>query len=284
MRRLFLLTVSSVISSISTLGALPVGNPIAPTIYSSGLWEEQMCCVDSCLANWYNLLHFRLGYYGDYVFDRHTEMYVDGDRTGDVDKTVVVTNAGMLVFDFCNWIEVFGTLGVTNLSFATEAKEAQLYALFEYSPQLSWSVGARAVLWEGCGFGLGLDGQYFRFTPLLNQFENRVTGEVLYFNNNNRMTYSEWQGGLGLTYNFESCSAGMFTPYAAVTAAGGVLDNGNFVFSDNITQYTLSELKPKRIWGYALGLTWSLCNTMGMSIEGRFADEKAVYVDGQISF
>ncbi|ROT50700.1 major outer membrane porin, partial [Chlamydia trachomatis] len=63
--------VFAALSSASSLQALPVGNPAEPSLMIDGiLWEGfggDPC--DPC-TTWCDAISMRMGYYGDFVFDR----------------------------------------------------------------------------------------------------------------------------------------------------------------------------------------------------------------------
>lgn len=253
--------------------ALPVGNPSDPALYSRGLWDG-MGCADSCWGYWKECFHFRLGYYGDFVFNRHVEEYIDGEAAGDVVDFRIITNGGTVTLD-CGWLDIYGLIGATEFNFFGK-HELFASSFGWFSTSFCWSVGARATLWQCGNFDLGIAGQYFR-TRI--PFETSVltsTGGVFHFNEDT-MRWYEWQGSLAVSYTFCDVSDNCFVPYAGIKAAGADLESFDLAGG-------FPDLKSKKLWGYAIGMTAILCNTMGIAVEGRWADEKALFVNGQISF
>ncbi|MCH9620297.1 MAG: hypothetical protein SP4CHLAM17_12460 [Chlamydiales bacterium] len=277
------------ILSFGAAYALPIGNPSEASLYTNGLWWGNNCCepCDPCFS-WCDAFSIRAGFYGDYVFNRHMEIKSGGTDLSDIDKTEVYTNAGMLVLNVCDWVEAFVTLGATDLriltdggSFSTDTTMVQL----DFETDFSWSIGGRATIWECDSFGVGVEGQYFRTTPNVDSLIRYASGNIVYFNSNNTATYSEWQVGLGASYKWQTgCPGFALTPYMGLKWAGSTLDMNDLAFTFDSVAYTLRTLDAKKLWGYAVGVTATVCDTVGATVEGRFADEKAVSATMQIRF
>ena len=84
--------------------ALPVGNPAEASLFCDSLFS--WC--------WCENFGVRLGYYGDFVFDR--KMKLDAPSKDCLRRTEIYTNAGYLVINFLNRVDVFGTLGATKIN------------------------------------------------------------------------------------------------------------------------------------------------------------------------
>ncbi len=264
--------------------ALPVSNPANPALYNNGL-----ICSDPCnLFSWREAIGVRFGFYGDYVYERHMEVEEGQRRFGDVNHVGLFTNAGTVVFNTCRNLEAYGIIGVTNAEIFMDgglySNDTTMIQL-EISPTLSWGVGARGILWDYRHFRLGAEAQFQFMKP---NFENMIryaSGDVTYLSRARRTMYREWQAGLGAAY--EARVGGVaFIPYMAAKVAGGKFSfrDFQFTFQDTDIVYTLRTLVPKKIWGYAVGMTCLLCERIGITAEGRFADENALYVDGQFRF
>lgn len=267
--------------------ALPIGNPSEASLYTRGIWWNDDCCdpCDPCFS-WCDAFSVRLGFYGDYVFNRHMEIRSGGNDLSDIDDTELFTNAGIVVLNLCDWIEAFATFGATNISIFTDGGSFSANTTMiglNFEPKWSWSVGGRATIWECDCFGVGIEGQYFRTSPNLDNMIRYDNGDVIYFNNNNGTTYSEWQVGLGASYRWQTGCPGLaFIPYIGVKWAGSTLDFDSFTFTNDSVTWTFRDLASKKLWGYGVGVTATLCDVVGVSVEGRFADEKAVYTTMQI--
>lgn len=136
--------VFAALGSASSLQALPVGNPAEPSLMIDGiLWEGfggDPC--DPC-TTWCDAISLRLGYYGDYVFDRVLKTDVAKEfemgaaptvaNTGDAvtapttltnrpnpaygkhfQDAEMFTNAAFMALNIWDRFDVFCTLGATN--------------------------------------------------------------------------------------------------------------------------------------------------------------------------
>ncbi len=268
--------------------ALPVGNPTEASLYTNGVWWSRSSCdpCDPC-GSWCDAFSVRLGFYGDYVFNRHLEVK---SSSADIDRTQIFTNAGIVVLNVFDWIDIFGTFGATSITLSTDPEvfhsvTGELIGCV-YSPEFSWSVGGRATLWEcGC-FGVGIEGQYFRTQPNLDRIYHDVN--IFHPSTNNGATYSEWQVGVGASYTFTTgCPGIAFIPYMGLKWAGSTFNmntssGGNTQANTNF--YRFSDLEADKLWGYAVGLTAVVNEVVGATVEARFGDEKAVSATMQIRF
>ncbi|WP_080121644.1 porin [Chlamydia suis] len=131
--------VFAALGSASSLQALPVGNPAEPSLMIDGiLWEGfggDPC--DPC-TTWCDAVSLRLGYYGDYVFDRVLKTDVAKEfemgqqysadaaqsQTRETTSNVaygkhfqdaeMFTNAAFMALNIWDRFDVFCTLGATN--------------------------------------------------------------------------------------------------------------------------------------------------------------------------
>lgn len=256
--------------------ALPVGNPS-----EASLCHFPEVCEEACGCD-----HFRfgIGFYGDYVFNRHMET-VHGK---EIDTTKLFTNAGYLVVNFCERVDVFSTLGVSRLCLNTSLvafNSVDPHPLFEIESgsAFSYSVGARATLLRYRCLSLGMEGQYFATRPNIKRMYI-AAGAVSYPDDVLKTRYSEWQVGTGISYQYNE----FFVPYVAVkySRSHWKLDNGKRFIIESNTNTFLFNLNNHKHWGYAVGLTFCppLCAQLSVTAEGRFGDEKALYINGQMRF
>lgn len=278
MKRLYTLMLSF---ATSGLFALPVGNPMDASLYPNGVCTGGALC-DPCDPHfqWSDQFQLRMGYYGDFVFNR--KMRAKG--VGTVQETQLMTNAGLMVVNLCNFLDVFWTLGETTMQLETNgslfSSNATLVGIV-YEPYFSWSIGGRATVWNCKGFYVGVEGQYFHTRPDLSRMIRLASGNLDYFSGNCKTIYEEWQAAIGLAYNY-----GWAVPYIAFKASAGNLKMGDYLFTFQGTaiNYQLINLKPRYALGYAVGLTLSICKTAAVTAEARFANEKALYINGEIRF
>jgi major outer membrane protein len=263
-----------------TLSALPLGNPLDPALLSNGWITGNHCCDSSFFKD---NVGFRVGFYGDFVFNRYLEVD-DKNQNGVIDHTRIFTRAGYLIANIYHW-DLFATLGSSKFSSLTGAGTYFVVDTSEWPLEIetdtsfSWSIGARGILFELCGVTIGLEGQYFQCDPTVihtnfHQFMG-ASPEA-------HSTYREWQIGLGIGKRFRE-----FIPYMGVEwshVRWGSLNDKLVVFEDLLGEFFLLNLKGQNPWAYSVGLTMVGSERVSITIEGRFAGDKALTINGQILF
>jgi major outer membrane protein len=266
--------------------ALPVGNPSDASLLCDGLiWEGH--CGDPCdpCLTWCDAFSVRVGFYGDYVFNRHME-----DDTNEFDKqieyTEVYTNAAFLAGNFWDRFDIFATLGATNIFIDTNALAfgssfSGTRFQLATNTHFSWSVGGRGTLWEcGCT-SIGAEVQYLYTQPEVQRITIGALDSI--YPSNIDAKFREWQIGAGISHRIN-----IFVPYAAIKWSRAKLDfdNARFTFltPDGFDTVTLVDTRSRKNLGYAIGVSLVDCEKASLTVEGRFSDEKALYVNGQIRF
>lgn len=264
----------------SALSALPVSNPADASLLYDGLFLEGNCAdlCDPCVT-WRDALSVRIGFYGDYVFNRYLKVN-DSPLSRPIQKSKLVTNAGYLALNFWDRVDLFGTLGATSftLSSGAEAFNPALYGhryeVVSHS-RFSWSIGSRATLAEcGCT-SLGLEAQFFSTRPTIS-YAGPLSGAAGYPDEGLCGKYQEVQVGLGLTYRIQ-----MLMPYIALKWSQARLSFGEATVTPGATLYRLVSAKA---WGFAVGVSLLDCEKAALTAEVRLADEQAAYVQGQLRF
>jgi len=271
-----------------SLYALPMNNPSEASLYTNGMcWKKDSC--DPCFS-WLNAFSFRIGFYGDYVFNRYLERDDEFNMDADIDTTKIFTNASYLVLNFCDRVDLFTTLGATHIHLFSDgdvivpATTGPLAVEMDFVTTFSWSVGGRVTLWQCDCLAVGIEGEYFRTNPDPDVAFAYSTGQLIYFDGSTS-SYREWQVGLGASYRFQlSCPPVALIPYMGVKWAGSQFSMN--LVSDEFPPGTPTgpEFKANKLWGYVLGTTLTLCDMIGVTVEGRWGDEKAAHVKGQFRF
>ena len=278
-------TLIALLTTVSAY-ALPIGNPWDASLLNCGVFLRGHC-GDSC-SHWSDALSVRVGFYGDYVFNRHTQAH-QRHRYDSIHSTKLFTNAGFAALNFCERLDLFATFGATEFQFETRARVLQgagpnNIVRFETDTRFSWSLGLRGTIWQcGC-LGVGAEAQYFQARPHLNFIRGEVDNPF-YFSSRERLKYKEWQFGLGVSYKvaLAPCSTSL-VPYAAVKWARARAHLGHANAAALTDTYNLPNLENERDWGLALGLTLVGCSKASVTVEGRFFDENAVYANTQFRF
>lgn len=275
-----------VLLTCGAVHALPVGNPSEASLFTNGAWCESSC-YDPCdpCSGWLDALSMRVGFAGDYVFNRYMETRISNG--GDIDTVSLHTNSGYLALNIYDRLDVFTRLGASQLNIesgsilfagvGTDQGQLEL----QFTTEFSWSIGARATVWECNCLTVGVEGEYFETKPkaILVSEEGSGSGVIEGLD----AKYKEWQVGLGASYRFAtSCPTLSFVPYVAVKVSDSRLDLGTFMTQGQ--SETARDLEADKLWGCAVGLSLTLCDEIGVTVEGRFFDENALYVNGQFRF
>lgn len=266
------------------LFGLPIQNPSEPAMHTLGAFRG---CIDPC-ASFTEAWSLRVGFYGDYVFDRYCERQ-SGD--GDVHKSSLFTNAGIVVFNLCDRFELFGTFGATEIFLHTPGRTFDLqgstasnqFIEVETESDLSWSAGVRALLFCWRALSFGVEGQYFDAHPKLNSV--RQEGEdPFYLGSGYTLKYSEWQIGAALSYTLCLCQGSVeLIPYGGIKWSHVRIDQGEALVTVSATDsLMLVDLESRKDFGFAFGATLVGCSQASLTAEGRFGDEKALGVFAQI--
>lgn len=270
--------------------ALPVGNPSEASLLTDGVFCEGKC-TDWCDPSfcWCDAFSFRVGFYGDYIFDRAMEIGKVGHRGdgNDIAHFNVNTNAGYLALNILNRADLFATVGASNLSWETNAT---VYAVDVENPtgdrlklqtetDFSWSVGGRITLWEcGCTT-LGIEGQYFTFKPDLKRITYAESDTIYPDDQNHFNRYSDWQVGLGISHRIA-----MVVPYAAVRWGQASYDQDFTAQLNSAGTLIIPDFENSKDWGYAVGVSLIDCEKALLTAEARFASEEALYVNAEFRF
>lgn len=280
MKKLF--TTLLTVLACGSVYALPVGNPSDASLLCDGLLFEGHCgdpcdpCLTLCDA-----FSLRVGFYGDYVFNRHLEIDRHSDGS-DIESAEIYTNAALITANLWDRLDVFTTFGGTNLRLETNASSFNgpngSRFVLETETNFSWSIGARGTIWEcGCT-SLGIEGQYLFTKPDVKRVTVGAVDSV-YPDSTVSSKYREWQVGVGLSHRIN-----IFVPYVAVKWSRARFTCDNAQPGAPIAAMTLFNTQNKKDWGYAVGVSIVDCEKASLTVEGRFGDEKAVHVNGQIRF
>lgn len=258
--------------------ALPVGNPAEPMLFTNHLWFPSRDFCDPC-QTWRDFFNVRLGFYGNYALNRRLEV-PRSDGVLKEKRASVYTDAGELILNICNRVDLFGTLGVTTFGLLENSGNLGMANVY-YSPTLSYSGGVRATLWRCKCFYLGVEGEYFYTKPELDSLSLWNRGNTFYFTSptDRNETYGEWQVALAASYQFIDCANFGLIPYAAVQFAGVKWTRKRLLLGEDVF-----SLKEQQVTGWTFGVTAILCNIIDITAEGRWANEKAFAITGQISF
>lgn len=266
---------------------LPVKNPSDPFLLSKSIfWEDSFDQLyehnDICCFDWSNI-SLRLGYYGNYIFDRKLKSCSDVSF-GYIEDTRIYTNAGLVVVNFWDLADLYCNLGATNINLQSNANIFSIDLGFDQleiltTSEFSWNIGLLTTIFEWDAISVGLNAQYFFTNPNIKKI---IVGKSISTDPDSlELEYHEWQVSLALGYRINH-----FIPYFALSyAAVNAQFNGlPFILNDDLFDITDRRLKESENWGYAIGVTLVELERIDLNIEGHFGDEKAIGLNAQIRF
>ena len=249
----------------STLFALPIGNPVSPMI----IQEESFFAVDA-------------GFYGDYVYNRHMKTSIGGNN---VQTFQIMTNAGYIAAEFWNRVEFFATFGASSISFYGNSEKLGAIGYSNSPPNIfttndgfSWSVGGNGTVFAMSRYAVGFEGQYFQTSP---DFGKITDGWGITAKPNNQKTkYREWQLGTAIVYYLTPT----VFPYIGMSYSRANYDLFPVTYPDNTKFNDLPNMRNARAFAYSTGLTLSFYEQLNCTVEGRFAGELGLYLNGSYRF
>lgn len=264
--------------------ALPVSNPSDASLLCDGFvyrgfWDEP----ENSKTPWRELFSVRLGFYGDYVLNRHFVLSRI-EEAPVLEKSTLFTNAAEVTLNFWDKFDLFTTLGATHLALKGNASllNAPLSSPFflNCSTDISWSLGGRCTAWKYGFTSLGIEMQYFRTAPKLDFISLSQISE-LYFESEHA-TYREWQIGVGISHRFY-----YLVPYAALKWSHAKLRFSDITFSLPLLPgnvLTLYNFETVRTLGYVFGVSLIDIEQVSVTAECRFGDEIGLYINTQLRF
>lgn len=239
-----------------------MGNPALPSVIEEGFFF--------CKENAFSV---KAGYQRDWVFDR--EMKGVSKVSGRMDDFEFLSDQGVLTFNIIDRVEVYGSAGAMRIS-ASHRPMKTVRNVYESHDQFMWGIGVRGLFatW-GKGF-FGADIAYEHAHPTMKWMT--TNGVPVQPRAGSKITYNEWQVGLGAAYQIE-----LFFPYIAVkySNAGGQFKNLPTGFIPNSRHF---KTKNHRKFGMALGTTLSTGSRFSASVEARLIDEQSITLAADVKF
>ena len=244
---------------VSSLQALYYGNPNLPEATESGLFFSQN-----------ELIGIKIGYLGDVVLAKSLE----AGSSLHLKKMQVFESynqQGVLTINLMNRFEAFASLGAMKMHLEPRTGFLIKQTL-ETQDALTWGFGARGVLYSFSKAALGLDFKYQSYHPHLAW--GTINGAPFSMNSNAKLSYYEWQIGLGLSYD-----CGFMTPYfgALYNRAEGKLCN-LFYWKEHFS------FKSKKKFGAAFGVCFCSKEFFELDLEARVITETAFSAAGNFRF
>ncbi len=252
------------LSAFFFLHAAPIGNGAAPALIRESLVFPDSFWLDA-----------RAGYIGDFVGNANLEQAPGGA----VDHFQQYTNSASATCNLYNRLDLFGTFGSSRVSadwrFANENTITRIQ--FETLYHFLWSAGARGIVFEGSLLCFSLGGCYtFCSYPPSWASANGTPMDDL---SNVNLRWRQWQADCAISYKID-----LLTPYLGLkySDAAAYLTG----FPDPIaTGFASSvEFQNKNSVGLILGCSISNGRYFMLNVEGRFIDEYALSLSGDLRF
>lgn len=253
------------IFGVGPLFSLPVGNTAFPEIIQEGFFAPKGSWVD-----------VRSGYEGDFIYDGRMKQEQEG--SGRVDTYKQTTNSGTVTLDFVDRLDLYGVFGSsdTRAEWRFTVNGVVNNACLETRYNFLWGVGLRAILFQWGHLDLGAGARYAscNYKPswlTINGVNHTATGTHL--------RVEEWQVNLDISYKID-----LFTPYGGVKYQSVKTRLGQFntpIASNGSGGNHFSERNPV---GMYVGCSLSTGKYFMLNVEGRFIDEEAITISGDVKF
>jgi opacity protein-like surface antigen len=251
---------------VMPLYSAPVGNTAAPRLLEEGFFISR--------GSWANL---RFGYEGDFVYDGRMRQRQEG--RGRVDNSRQDTNCGTFTLNFLERLDLYGVFGSSRAKadwrFLTADGMVRRVEM-ETRYNFLWGMGSRVILYEWGCTDLGIGGRYSscNYRPAWLTIDG---GNVSVSGTHSR--FREWQVNFDISYKID-----LFTPYI-----GGKYSNVQMAIGDFSTAISNSgsgedHFKNRTPVGVYIGCALSTGKNFMLNVEGRFVDEEAITVSGEIKF
>lgn len=269
-----LLMMLSGVLVVSGVSASPVLNPAAPAINTEGVFY---CCPE----DWWAV---RVGFRGDYVFDRKLE-----DSSRSYDRYSFYSNEGVLTLNFWKRVDLYGFVGATSQDYESKffGTTGTDELIAEFETKTIWGIGLKALLYHwnwGCNCGTSFitaDVNYETVgavQPTTFLFDGGSADVVGSGMGSNR--FRETQISLAWGHRIKK-----LIPYVAAKWSNAHVSRASILLTGGPGgDVSMSGLDNQRHWGWALGVSLVDVCRMTVSAEARFVDETAMTVTGSFRF
>ncbi len=253
---------------------MPVLNPAEPAYVTQGL---VLPCCDG-------LFGVKFGYRGDFVY----ALKLKGDNRESHRSFRLSANEGVLTINFARMIDLYGFLGSANYSLEGQKLRGQnvqrkAFVEFASSSNLITGIGLKAILWEG---NIGVGGRTYLTFDYAYEYMSSTPFRYLKVENttviNPGIGYKFHEGQAALTLGHKIKK---LLPYFSVVWADGRINpGGNRTFSSGTNQVRFDSIKSYKNVGFAIGAAYLDDCRMSLTAEGRFVNEIAFTIAGNLKF
>ncbi len=248
------------VTAQSLLAALYMSNPAEPEIIDTGLLISSDCSVG-----------IKIGYQGDFVFDRSLKSY-SGSR-GKIDQFEILMNQGAVILNYIDRVEFYGTVGAMRNHFWYRPHVDNKRREFETDNRWTAGGGVRFLLAQWCNTGLGFDGKIQYGRPSIQW----ITVNGVSSSSSGHVTYREYQGSIAVYHTM-----GFFTPYLGAKYSNVHANVGGL--SKSVYPRRHFKMTNRCRFGMALGCTLSQGKKVDVNLEVQLIDEQGLTIGGNIKF
>lgn len=244
--------------------AIWIGNPAQPGMQTQGIAVQSKWCS------------LRLAYLDDWVYHQDLKNEFTLEEIEHIDSSIkLTTHAGLITFNFRDWIDVYGILGTSQLQVDEEVFT---------KPVFCWGAGGKILFFHMGHFRAGADIKYFETVQSPEYFlaDSQAYNVVLPVT----LIYSEIQTSLGVSYE-----TSWFSPYAQATYLISDLDSKppkkayvRFPQTNAQADVPVNSSVGAKRWGMALGATILDKKTGSLAIEWRLFNQNALNINAEIRF
>ncbi len=256
--------------------AMPVLSPAEPALVTKGIILP--CCN--------GLIGVKFGYRGDFVFSRKTKSFFRESYKEFNKNFSLMANEGVLTINIAEMVDIYTFLGTA--SYSIEGRKSlvgnrgsSIDFDLQSTTNLITGIGLKAILWEG---NIGVGGRTYVAWDIAYEvmgttpFEHVRIGKKRISKPGIGYTYREGQTSLTLGHKIKK-----LLPYFSFIWSEARVQPGR---DRNIGTNTVSfnSLRSYKKVGYAIGVAYYDDAKMSITAEGRFADEIACTIAGNLKF
>lgn len=243
-----------------------VGNPSSPVIFNKGLFFKNRA------------LDLRAGYYFSNIYRAEFE---DEIITEDSSNSYLklVSQGAILTLDFKRWLDIYALVGNSKLKIERQIRTNE---------NLSWAVGARALLFKIAHFDFTLSGAYFRSKMDTSYF---LIDDLVFpiLTENFGFLYEEYQTSFAISYRIKNLIPYLGTTYLySNTLTPSPSEKGLLRFpypnQDLTNDFFSSKIKNSKNWGVVAGVTLISDETINLNLESRMLDQNAFNISSELKF
>ena len=265
MRKIALLI--AIVTSLSKLHALYLGNVASPEIIEEGMFLSK--------DNWMSI---KAGYQGDFVFDR--KMRAHRGARGSIDQFKTIANQGVFTLNFADRVELYANAGTMSFYISQRPRPDFKRRQYQSDDHFTWGYGGRGIIlhWKNTVFGLDGAMQYSKAVPFKWESVNGKTTDVHY--HKTKLKYNEWDIAASIAQRIE-----ILTPYFAVEYArvrSSIKHIPKQLQSSGVSQGF--KMNNRVYVGIGMGCTISMGSYFDLNVEARLIDQLSCSVAANAKF